>query len=293
MTQQMPRDMYLPALVLASLLVAAGAGAQQTPAPGAGVVVDYANSRLTLRITQPTDLHAALEALCQRTKTRCDLAPELVQTKVEPTTISGTWKEVVATLLEGESVNYANLGPGPSGRLVVQTRRAAPPATPTKLDEREGKVAQQRRDSESADARDQEERREKENQAATPTPLSSPSEEEDRSEFRVGGGAAGERGGSQSSEPGMSSQEHQAREAAVWGIITGRTPTQTGPTAPPGMVALPFPDANGNPILVPATGQGMTAGPFPGPNGQPLPITPGVPGQPISNPFGIPSQPHP
>jgi hypothetical protein len=123
-------------LALLCLGFALGAGAQEAPAPG--VAVEVVNSKVTLRVTQSADLHTVLEVLCQRTQTRCDLTPELAQATVEPTTISGTWKEVVAQLLEGESVNYANLGPGPSGRLVVQVRRAAPPATPTKS-EREGK----------------------------------------------------------------------------------------------------------------------------------------------------------
>ncbi len=103
-----------------------GVSAQGLPAPG--LTVTYVHGTLTLQINHPTDLAAVLEVVCQQTQTRCEIAPEVAQVVVQPTALSGTWPEVLAKLFEGERVNYATLGAGPAGRLVVKVRRAAPPA---------------------------------------------------------------------------------------------------------------------------------------------------------------------
>src|SRR5215813_2713311 len=86
-------------MLLWLLLVLVGTGVPLGEA--ASVSVEYDPPLVTIRITEPTDLNAVLQALCQQMQARCDLeALAGLDILVAPTTLMGGSLEVVNRLLQ-------------------------------------------------------------------------------------------------------------------------------------------------------------------------------------------------
>ena len=280
---------------LALALTAPGAWASDTQA--SGVTVDYVYPTLTLGVSQPTDLQTVLEAICQRTEASCEIAPGAAQVVVPPVVLTGSWAEVIAKLFEGTKLDYAWVLPVPGrvGRLLVMPRSALADA-PRPMGEEKKEEARRRLN--------QEVQASPSGQPVTPVgePVrrkevaTSPDQSSQGSEaFGSGPSAATKRRAVQqepNEEDKPNTAQDQAREAAVWSMITGHAANPGQPASTPGTITLPVPDRDGNPILVPATSQGLIELPFPDPRGWPIRVTPLRPGESIPNPF-MPSDPHP
>lgn len=286
MSTTRPRSSVL-ACLLAMSFGAAGWAAEPT---GEKLQVQTLGSSVTVRVTQTTDLRTVLKELCQGTHARCELAPELSEARIAPLTIQGTWVDVVSKLLEGAKINYVAINPslGRAGRLLIEARspagnitgeeRAVSGSVRPARDEL-GTAAASRRTSLS----DEEIRELRSRQAppsgTAPPPLPPLSEQL----TGVGSARASTLTGQKADEAQPSPEELRNSEAAIRNMYLG--PSGSLPTPPPGFALLPYPDENGNPILIPITNQPITVLPYPDAHGRPILVPPGTPGLKLQNPF--------
>ncbi len=170
-----------------------------SPAAAASLTIEHTPPHLTVRIPAPTDLHTVLTAVCAQTQARCDLAAPTAAARLGPTTVSGSWMEVVVKLVAaaGLNVTAAPVLGGPGAQLVVLGPSDSGPETT----------------------------------APTPPPFAGP--------------------------PGI-----------PLGFLIP-------PPAPRGTtLVLPFPDAQGNPVVIPVPTEPLAVLPWPGPDGQPVSVPP-------------------
>ena len=234
----------------------------------AGGTVEYTRGILTVHLAQPTDLRTVLEAICQATDSRCEVAASAAEVELPPLSLTGTWRAVVTQLFEGSGHNYAALEPsgGQGGRLWVEAR---PPAASSaqerqsassSMDEANAATSAQDRPSARTSPQSPERRQPEigeDPQAATPGAGGSPA------------------GGGSSSSPSLAPDPEQQRmtEQSLRMLYEGFTaPRPPQPTS--GMITLPFPGPDGNFVTVPATNQPITVLPWPGPDGRPITVTP-------------------
>ncbi len=209
------------------------------PAAAPSVTVEYAPPHLTVRISEATDLHTVLTAVCAQTRARCELAAPAAAVPVGPTTVEGLWAQAVLKLLQGSGLIYALLPPGPDGeaRLVVEGPGAPHGVAPAGEPRNFSSLMRS---------------------PAPATTLSVPEGGATSGESSAGEAAPGT--GPDLSVPGLF--EHLGRAA------------QTPEAAAPTHFTLPFPDSEGNPVVVPISNEPLTVFPFPGPDGQPVPVPP-------------------
>ncbi len=113
-------------------LAGALACAQQS-APS-GITVTYVYPKLTVSVSQTSDLTVVLAKLCKETQSDCDGIDLATSSKVSPGTLRGSWGEVVDQLMEGSRLNYAVSSPSAKsrGRLIVQGNKLTlPDAVPS------------------------------------------------------------------------------------------------------------------------------------------------------------------
>jgi len=244
-------------------------------AAGARVTVEYAPPTLAVQVIEPTDLRTILEAICQRTGVRCQIASSAAEIMVPPLSLTGRWNEVLGQLLEGTQLNYASMASGPfgPGLLLVEARSpgtGAQPASSESAQTNRGALT-------SPDPWASSVGRDVGNPPAAAAEASSSPVEAEASYTAPTGGAPFV------PPPGTVALPFPGAEGRPIVVPAGGTP--------PGVAPNPFSDAFGNPILTPPTGQPIVGSPFPGPNGQPIGTSPAPPGQGPPNPFGPPAPP--
>jgi hypothetical protein len=293
--------------ILPVCLLASFCGGAALAAPGAladdrtgaaDIAVEYQYPYLTVQVSRPTHLLAILEELCQRTEASCDLGPQLAEIPFAPVTVRGTWFEVVSKLLEGTKLDFATIAPSPrqAGRLLVMTR----------ISPNEGSRGEQTSQTgagispgylpfpaglKTASP----------NHGTQPEQSASPSGATELSQGQTGAPLGGAGGGAQhgagdaiaessidqASQPAGGGEiplADQIRNAeAIRNLYYGPPPGL--PLPPPGMAVLPYPDQNGNPILVGISNQPMTQLLYPDAQGRPIEVPPGVPGLKVQHPF--------
>jgi len=279
----------VPGLLLGLASLPALFFADQARAPR--VTVEYVSPNIVLRVTKPTALRTVLEAICQGTGTRCELAPGVAQDEVAPITQSGLWSQVVAKLLEGSRLNYVVISPRPGGpgQLLVEQRE-----TTTAQGEETGKGPGPAGMTGSGE------------QILSPagSPLISSDTDETpkmshpEDSTPVPQGSGGAQGlatgaplglGSPADQPGQglgADPEQTAKSNASFRMFyEGLSGMNRPPGPPPTTMVLPFPDPNGNPITVPVTNEPLTVLPWPGPDGQPIVVKPAPPGTKVEYPI--------
>lgn len=308
------REVALSAWLLAnvclvSVLAVPGAFADKT-AGKADITVEYQYPHVTVQVSYPTDLLAVLEELCQQTNANCELGPELAEVPLEPTIVQGTWFEVVRKLLEGTQFDLAVIAPSPqqAGQLLVKMRTSAKPVERPAAGLAENAANQANGEARSEVRGDgsllspsvgaglgDTNQGPQTQQSATPEGAIGLSQgQEDVGTAKGGAGPLGPAGAVGSSLTDQATQppaagtlsKDQARTSleAIHDLYVG-PPAGSLPSPPPGMAVLPFPDENGNPILVRITNQPITTLPFPDSQGRPVPVAPGVPGLKVQDPF--------
>jgi hypothetical protein len=300
------RGVILPAALLAgacavSVLAVPGVLAAQR-AGAADITVEYQYPQLTVRVTHPTNLRAVLEELCQATDTDCELAPALSAVPFEPVIVQGGWLEVVRKLFEGTQFDFGAIAPSPqqAGRLFIKSRM--PGAKQTNGAARSELRGDGSSVSSSVGAAPSGGDLSGTNpgpptqQQATPEDATGVSQGQSESASDSSQGRVGPSGsaGVASSLTGQTTQPAQAgapSEDQTRSSLEAARDLYVGPPAsnlaspPPGMAVLPFPDENGNPVLVRITNQPITVLPFPDSLGQPISVAPGVPGLMLQSPF--------
>lgn len=295
------RGVILPAALLAgacavSVLAVPDVLAAQR-AGATDITVEYQYPQLTVRVGHPTNLRAVLEELCRATNTDCELPPALSAVPFEPVIVQGGWFEVVRKLFEGTQFDLAAIAPSPqqAGRLLIKSRmpgaKQADGAARSELHGDRSPVSSLSRpsgtDPSGTNPGPQTQ------QQATPedaTGVSQGQSAVDSSNAGVaplGSGAASSLTGQTTQPaPAAAPSEDQARTSleAAHNLYVG-PPAGTFPAPQTGMAVLPFPDENGNPVLVQITNQPITVLPFPDSQGQPIPVAPGVPGLKLQAPF--------
>jgi len=305
-----PSAWLLVGVFVGAVLAVSTASADQT-VDAADITVEYQYPHLTVQVSRSTDLLAVLEELCRRTNANCELAPELAQVSLEPMVIQGTWFEVVRKLLEGKQFGLAAIVPSlqQTGRLFVRSSTSEKTVEQTAAalagnranranGEAEGEVGADGGPlSSSAGARPGDTKQEPQtNRNSTRDRAIGLSQGQGNMGTLRGGGADPVGSGSAV----RSSLAGQATEPPATGALSedqARTNLQSihdlyvGPPAgelsfpPAGIAVFPFPDEDGNPILVQITNQPITMLPFPDSQGRPIPVAPGVPGLKLQNPF--------
>ncbi len=264
---------------------------------------------LTVRISEATDLHTVLAVVCAQTQARRDLAAPAAAVPVGPTSAEGTWGAVVAKLMTGSGLSFTAVPPaagheaqlvvlGPSGP-VAGTLGSAPDsaaASGSPSPDAGGAPGAARGSTlEMPSASPEDVAR---GSASMPGPPAAPppvaadggpqpsTSSGDAS--RAGTGQSEALGGSQAAGPAPAALPPAgALGTPLWAQI--RPPAPRGTT-----MVLPFPDAQGNPIVVTIPTEPLKVFPFPGPDGQPVPIPPPQPGQKLIWPFPPPAgAPHP
>jgi hypothetical protein len=305
-----PSAWLLAGVFVGSVLAVSTASADQT-ADAADITVDYQYPHLTVQVSRSTDLLAVLDELCRRTNANCELAPELAQVSLEPVLVQGTWFEVVRKLFEGKQFGLAAIVPSPqqAGRLFVRSSTSAKTVEQTSASlagnranrangEAEGEVAADGGPlSSSAGARPGGTKQEPQtNRNSSPDGAIGLARGQSSVGTLRGSGADPVGSGSavQSSSKGQTTEppatgalsEDQARTnlQSIHDLYIG-PPAGNLSSPPEGMAVFPFPDENGNPVLVQITNQPITMLPFPDSQGRPIPVAPGVPGLKLQNPF--------
>jgi hypothetical protein len=284
-----------------SVLAVPGALADKTTV-AADIMIEYQYPYVTVRVGHRTHLLPVLDELCQQTNANCELGPELGEVPLEPMIIQGTWYDVVRKLFEGTQFDLAATAPSPeqAGRLLVRRRMSAKaveqPAVVLGINgtnQADGAAQSKVRGdgsplSPSAGAEPPGTR-----QSSTPEGLNGlfqgqsgvalnaedPEGRRSRMERLLAGQAT-----QPSAAGGLSEDQARTTLEAVHDLYVG-PPAGSFPSPPPGMAVLPFPDENGNPILIRITNQPITTLPFPDPQGRPVPVAPGVPGLKVQDPF--------
>lgn len=264
------RNAYAGVFVCLLLGVLAAQAAPDT----AAVQVGYNAPTITLRITESTDLAAVLNVLCEVTAARCDIDPSAAEVKLPPLLLSGSWAQVLSSLFEGTGLNYATTSPvrGQSARLLVHARR---PGQDTPVSAQSRAADPSGLADGVSTARD--------SVAAPYLPEPAPRNEGTEADTDASGKGTGREYGGQTGggepDPEMMRKSIDSVRSLYEGMSTPRAPL------PPGSpYVLPWPDANGNPISVPASYPTTTVLPWPDANGNPIVVTP-VPGQKLEYPI--------
>ncbi len=252
--------------------------------------VEYKRPILSVRLTQPTDLRTVLEAACRASESRCDVAASTAEVVLPALTLTGTWGEVVAQLLEGTGHNYAALAPsnGQQGRLSVAPR---PPAESSdqKLREKNTRSETERDEPVSTPQGRAPDRRSSDDGQRAQRDTERDSESSSEAEGASSGspGFSGTNQGGLASDEAVGVEQRRTTEQSLKTLYEGLTAPR--PAQPPsGVAVLPFPGPDGQPITVPITNQPITVLPWPGPDGRPILVTP-TPGVPLQWP--IPATP--
>lgn len=299
-------------LVIFGLPLAARTG-EGAPGDISAIEITRAIDTVVLQVHEALDLEAVLTTVCQEIPAECEIDPAARNVVIPPLVFGGSWTNIVSKLVEGTKLNYALRLPSSEGMgvVIVEERGnernplpvfAQSPASPAEAAEStsataSGAVKPSLTDKEIRQLRADQGRqppaeRNPMQGPANPTslpeaagmrpippasrnPMQGPSNPTSLSE------ALGARGAP--SEPvKVDPAKIQRQEAATWNLILGVTPNPS--SVPPGMVALPVGDANGNLILLPKTDQKLHALPFPGPDGKLIQVLPGTSGQINPNP---------
>ncbi len=269
----------LAAVWIPSLILASGA------TDSTEVAVEYSPPILTVRVIAATNLEAVMKELCQATQARCDLIPELAGVAVEPITLTGTWANVVALLLEGTGFNVATVEPTRARRgvLLISERPKGIDSPATKLGSShpDTKLGRSSDDADRAILEQEEKERESSERPERPSSYGA-----------VDSSLAGESGIEQrdvevlpsDADAQPSPEQQRNSDAAIRNMYLGPAVRPAVVPPPPGMAVLPYPDANGNPIYIPITNQPITMLPYPDAQGRPIYVAPGTPGLKLQNP---------
>jgi len=291
----------LAAACVVSVLALPGALADKTPA-ASGIVIEYQYPYVTVRVGNPTLLLPVLEEFCQQTNANCELGPELAEVPLEPMIVQGTWYDVVRKLFEGTQFDLAATAPSPqqAGRLLVRRRMPAKaveqPAVVLGVsgtNRTDGTAQSKVRGDGSPFSSPAGAEPRGTRQSSTPEGLNGLFQGQSDAGALNAEDLEGRRSKMERLLPGQATQpsagalsEDQARTSleAIHDLYVG-PPAGRFPSPPTGMAVLPFPDENGNPILVRITNQPITTLPFPDSQGRPVLVAPGVPGLKVQDPF--------
>jgi len=99
----------------------------------------YEGHTVTIHVTRSIPLSELLKSLCQTSHTQCEGTEATSSLLVAPMTVSGTWENVLASLLEGTQLNYSCIAASSSspGSLVIQgraSRISTPVASPAPIE---------------------------------------------------------------------------------------------------------------------------------------------------------------
>lgn len=234
----------------------------QQSAPTGGVTISYAYPKLTVSVSQTTDLTSVLARLCKETQTDCDGIDMATSAKVSPGTIRGSWSEVVDQLMEGSRLNYAATSPSANSRghiIVEGSKQALPDPVPSMQNNLTA-----------------------ETNSATPTMNNStpPSETNNESAQNTNSSPQGTPYmGSMYS--GNMSTSPSTGNMAMGGNQSNSAALQTSPLTsnillesnePTRLTYSPFPDSHGNPV--PANNEPVQYSPFPDSHGNLIPVDP-------------------
>jgi hypothetical protein len=247
-------------LLLAMGLYAVTGNAQVSRA----VVVSHSGSQINVTVNRSAPLGTVLDEICRESNAQCDGTEQALGVMVPAQQVSGDWRRVLSSLLDGTDLNYATREPAGSSAAVLSITSIAPRAV------REPRVARLRETPTRAGSTDD---------AVRPAP-------------------AVETAASMSSSSGDSSAETTSRPEAVStgsasGFDSNETPpisdasegAQAGPGNAVGQGSMGvkpdrmlFADSLGNPVPL---SQGPQYLLFPDGRGNLIP----VPSQPSSSPY--------
>lgn len=90
--------------------------------------VTYAPPQVVLLVNEPTNLMLVLELLCQQTRSQCEIPAAAKNFPIPSLSLAGRWDHVVAQLLEGTKLNYITMAPSSEspGRLLVTVSSSEP-----------------------------------------------------------------------------------------------------------------------------------------------------------------------
>lgn len=250
------------AAVLLVLLVQAAIAQTPSRKTDSSVKVTDIHGKLTVQITQAAHVREILDAICESTNIKCDIAPGLGEADlVAPMTASGEWSQVIPQLLEGSRLNYSFAAPTPrqSGQLFVQARAAFEeprqnPATPPN----------------SMDV------------ATPPMSMISPTSVLNNSPSEAAD--VNHEGASGSDSEAATQVETPAGTVMTPFPVTGVPSSHFMPSGQASNIT-PFSDAAGNPIQVQVTNEPPSVLPFSDSQGRPLPAPAIIPGQKLEYPI--------
>jgi len=242
------------------------AWAQQS-APN-NISVTYVYPKLTISVSQTSDLAAVLGKLCKETLSDCDGAEQATSSKVAPVTLHGNWNEVVSQLMDGSGLNYVTTSPSlkSRGHLIVQGKSLTLPDPAPSAQNMSAEISSE--PSVSPTANNSAPSRGNMDESAQNSPQ--------QMGYSTGGDVSHGDGAA-----GTIMGNYRGTAASLRGSpLTSDMPAQSGSPQQPSF--LPFPDSHGNPI--PTSNQPVLYLPFPDSLGNPIPADPN---KPTGSPFPV------
>ena len=233
---------------------------QAQPAAATTPTIHYSFPNVSIEIARSTSLQSVLQEFCRQTGADCTGLDQTAGSSVAPSTLRGTWSEVLNQLMEGTALNYAAGPPSRSqgGRLVIQGQRVTlppPSSVPapdfTSSNNVAAAPAMAAPATGSAGAED-----------------AKPSEDPAAGSGMSAGAASGALGGAR-----MGGVSSGPMPGTVGSPLTSEMPANTSSNEP---LYFPFPDGHGNPI--PLSNQPIQYLPFPDGQGNLIPVKQGEPG---------------
>jgi hypothetical protein len=275
------------------LLLTAATLAEATPATstttpdGSAVVVEHHAPRLTVRISSAMDLRSVLDVVCREASANCRIVPGVPAGTVAPTTVSGTWLDVIGALLQGSDLRYAATPavPGLPAQLVIEDQTAVRTVgeIPSGARANAGSVIDHATQTVTSPA-------------VSPNPDAEPAESMPADVAADVPASSLVSGGPSGGAEMLASMSTTVPFPGAGGFpvrVRGDGPTAPG-QAP--WVGAPFPDPSGNPLpMAPPSAPGASVvpsgAPFPDPQGNPFPVS--LPGAGAGQPNGLNPFPDP
>jgi hypothetical protein len=83
------------------------------------VIVSHAGDQIDISVNRSTPLGTVLDEICRESNAQCDGTEQAMSVMVPAQQISGDWRHVLSSLLDGTGLNYATREPAESGAGVL------------------------------------------------------------------------------------------------------------------------------------------------------------------------------